>query len=390
MALAAGAAGCTSSPLSAPTAFSMEGARTLREVGPGIVRVSWHKTLIPYDEGPYVPVESAGAALDAAHDRVYQGTTQGVLYAFDSAGALRLRYDAGEAIEGTPAIDPEAQRLYVPAVDGTIHALDASTFEVVWKEDLGFAVRKPIVLTEDALYVVTETNQVSALSREDGAVLWSYRRPVGEEFAVGGQAGLTLHEGRIYTGFSDGVVVALDASDGGVVWEFDTSEDIGEIEAGRPTFADVDTTPVIADGHVYVASYATGLYELALGNGSVEWRDPERQGVVSLADAGPWLIAASARDGITAIDRASREIKWRRPLERGAPTSARVLSRRGILFYGESRGPLLAVAVHDGRELARLESGHGFNAAPSILGELGAILSNTGTLFVFRMPAVVY
>ncbi len=368
----------------------MEGSRTLREVGPGILRVRWSKELVPAHEGPYLPVEGASAALDAAHDRIYQGTSRGVLYAFDSAGALHHRYDAGEAIEATPAIDAEHQLLYVPVVDGTVHALDAATFELKWKEDLGFAVRKPAVLTDDALYVVTETNQVSALSREDGTVLWSYRRPAGEEFSVAGQAGLTLHEGRIYTGFSDGVVVALDASDGGVVWEVDTSEDVGDVEANRPTFGDVDTTPVIADGHVYVASYAAGLYELALGNGSVEWRDPERTGIVAMADAGPWLITLSAREGVSAMDRASREVQWRRALERGAPTSARVLPRRGILIYGESRGSLLAVTVHEGRELARIESGHGFNAAPAILGDLGAILSNAGTLFVFRMPLDIF
>jgi outer membrane protein assembly factor BamB len=383
-------AGCTHSPFSAPTAFSMEGARTLREVGPGVVRVRWVKELVPPDVGPYLPVEGAGAALDAAHDRIYQGTSRGILYAFDSAGALELRYDAGEALEATPAVDPAHQVIYVPAVDGTIHALDTATFELKWKEDLGFAVRKPVLLTDDALYLVTETNQVSALSREDGTVLWSYRRPAGEEFSVAGQAGLTLHEGRIYTGFSDGVVVALDASDGGVVWEIDTSEDVGEIEANRPTFADIDTTPVVADGHVYVASYAAGLYELALGNGSVEWRDPERKGVVAMADAGPWLIMLSSREGVVALDRTSREVQWRRPIERGAPTSARVLADRGLLLYGESQGALLAVTVREGRELARLESGHGFNATPSILGDLGAVLSNAGTLYVFRMPAEVY
>jgi outer membrane protein assembly factor BamB len=368
----------------------MEGSRTLHEVGPGIVRVRWSKELVPADEGPYLPVEGASAALDAAHDRIYQGTSQGVLYAFDSAGALKLRYEAGEAIEATPAVDPARQVIYVPVVDGTIHALDAATFERKWKEDLGFAVRKPVVLTDDALYVVTETNQVSALSREDGTVLWSYRRPASEEFSVAGQAGLTLHEGRLYTGFSDGVVVALDASDGGVVWEIDTSEDVGDVEANRPTFGDVDTTPVVVDGHVYVASYAAGLYELALGNGSVEWRDPERKGVVAMADAGSWLVLLSAREGVVTIDRTSREVQWRRPIERGAPTSARVLTERGLLIYGESRGSLLAVTVHEGRELARLESGHGFSAAPSILGDLGAVLSNSGTLFVFRMPAEIF
>lgn len=380
---ALGAAGCTGSPFSAPRGFSMEGRRTLRETGPGVLRLRFAKTLLEPHEGPYIPVENAGAALDARRDRIYQGTTEGLLYVFDPRGAELARYDAGEAIEATPAIDIARNELFVPVVDGTIHALDGSTLEPRWKENVGFAVRRRPIFAEDTLYVVTETNQVVALAREDGAALWTYRRPAGEQFAVAGQAGIVLSEGRIYTGFSDGAVVALDASDGTVVWEVDTSEDIGEVESNRPTFGDVDTTPVVTDDFVYVASYAAGLYALSRSNGSLEWRDESKTGIVEMAQAGPWLVLLSVTDGVSAMDRTTREVKWRRPVERGAPTSARVLADSGLLLYGESRGPLLAVAVRDGRELARLESGHGFTAPPAVLGELGAVLSNGGTLFVF-------
>ncbi len=378
--------GCTSSPFSAPRGFSMEGSTTYREVGPGVLRLRYTKTLLEPHEGAYVPVESAGAALDPRRNRIYQGTTHGTLHVFDSAGAEIARYDAGEGIEAAPAIDLDRNELFLPVVDGTVHALDASNLEPRWKEDVGFAVRHAPVLTDDAVYVVTETDQVTALAREDGASLWTYRRPPGEQFSVAGQADLVLVDGRIYTGFSDGVVVALDASDGSVIWEVDTSEDIGEVESNRPSFGDVDATPVVTDDTVYVASYAAGLYALSRTNGSVEWRDETRTGIVQMADAGPWLVLLSATQGVTAVDKETREVKWRRPLERGSPTSAQVLVENGILLYGESRGPLVAVTVREGRELARLESGHGFTAAPSVLGDLGAILSNGGSLFVFRVP----
>ncbi len=385
-ACALGMAACTSSPFSAPRGLSMEGATALRETGPGVLRLRFTKSLLEWYQGSYVPVESAGAALDARRNRIYQGTTEGRLYVFDPHGAELGHYDAGEGIEATPTIDVERNELFVPAVDGTIHALDAATLRPRWKENVGFAVRRPPVLTEDTLYVVTETDQVVALAREDGAALWTYRRPPGEQFSVAGQASLVLVDGRIYTGFSDGVVVALDASDGSVVWEVDTSEDIGEVESNRPSFGDVDTTPVVTDELVYVASHAAGLYALSRSNGSVEWRDEAKKGIVELADAGRWLVLLSVRDGISAIDRTTREVQWRRPVERGAPTSARVLPDQGLLLYGESRGPLLAVTVREGRELARLESGHGFTAPPSVLGDLGAVLSNAGSLFVFRIP----
>jgi len=49
----------------------------------------------------------------------------------------------------------------------------------------------------------------------------------------------------------------------------------------------------------------------------------------------------------------------------------------------ESRGALLALSIADGRELGRLQTEHGFAAAPSMAEGQGAILGNAGTLYAF-------
>src|SRR5690606_38717415 len=155
-------------------------------------------------------------------------------------------------------------------VDGSVHAVDARTLERRWRSEIGHAFRTTPVLTEDAIFLAAEDDYVSALSREDGGELWAYRRPPGEAFAVAGQAGLNLVDGRLYTGFSDGVVVCLEATDGSVRWEIDTSGDVDEVDSNRPTFADIDTTPAVVGEQVFVASYAGGLYALSRSNGSIE------------------------------------------------------------------------------------------------------------------------
>lgn len=381
-----GAGGCSGGPLSAPMEFHSEsGGPRAREAGPGVVRMMWTKPLLDWYHGDYIPTESAAPALDAARDRIFQGTSQGKLYAFDSSGRLHATYDAGEAIEATPAVDSAKGEVYVAVVDGSVHALDALTLERRWKSDIGHAFRTAPILTDDAIFLAAEDDYISAISREDGGELWAYRRPPGEAFAVAGQAGIRLVDGRLYTGFSDGVVVSLEPTDGSVLWEIDTSGDVDDVESNRPTFADIDTTPAVVGDQVFVASYAGGIYALSKSNGTLEWRDESFTGVVRLAAAGPWLIALSARHGVAAIEPLERKLMWRRPVERGAPTSVQVLEDRAIMFYGESRGSMVAVSIRDGRELARLDMGHGFTANASVEGAVGAAFSNAGRLLVFSV-----
>src|SRR5690606_17039645 len=84
------------------------------------------------------------------------------------------------------------------------------------------------------------------------------------DFALLGESGPAYAEGRVYVGFSDGQLAALDAATGGVVWTRDLSPE-------HDKFQDVDTTPVVRDGVVYAASAAAGLYALKADTGDIVW-----------------------------------------------------------------------------------------------------------------------
>ncbi|MBW2548107.1 MAG: PQQ-binding-like beta-propeller repeat protein, partial [Deltaproteobacteria bacterium] len=83
---------------------------------------------------------------------------------------------------------------------------------------------------------------------------------------------LLLEDGRLYAGFTDGAVAAINPADGRLFWEVETSVDV-EIRPGNvPQFLDVDTTPVLLQGTLYIASFTAGLYALDADSGTVEWR----------------------------------------------------------------------------------------------------------------------
>ena len=357
--------------------------------GSGQLRIAWFERLTPlpegaFDEGSFHPIERAHPTLDPQGNRIFIGTTAGDLFALDDTGRRVFKHATGQSIEAAPVLSESGAELYMVNSDGDVRRLDASDGEEVWQAETEESIRHAPVLGSDAVYVVGENDRVIALARSDGEILWTYEREAIAGFTIRGHAGLLIDENRVVTGFSDGAVVALDAGDGSVVWERDTTLDLAPPTGGAPRFTDVDTTPVLVDEHIYVASFAGGLYALARTNGSVEFRDAELTTAVGIAYRDRWLAVATVDHGVTLLEAGTHRKIWSRSVERGAPTRP-VITENGLVLYAETDGSMLGVTIETGREIARLHSGTGFTSPPVVAGDLGAILSNGGSLYVFRL-----
>jgi outer membrane protein assembly factor BamB len=351
--------------------------------GEGGFSVRWSRQLTDLTEARYLPVEMSGAAFDPKRKRIYVGTTEGNMFALDLEGRRHFFYDAGAQVESRPAVDLETGEFYFPSVDGTVHGLMPDG-TVKWRNKLIGSVRTTPVLTKDALYIVSELDEVTALARDDGRILWTYGKDPVDEITIAGHAGLLLEGGRLYAAFTDGAVSALNPTDGRVEWEIETALDVERRPGNVPQFLDVDTTPVLLRGVLYVASFTAGLYALDPKNGSVVWRDATFTGVTGLAAAGRMLVVASARRGISLLDLRTRLVVWEKAPERGAPTTP-VVTETGTVLYGETQGSLLSLSLSDGREIARAEGGHGFSATPSVRGSFGGAMSNGGRFLFLRI-----
>lgn len=351
--------------------------------GEGGFDVRWSRQLTDRQEARYLPVELSSAAFDVERERIYIGTTEGNMFAFDHLGHRRFLYDAEAQIEAQPSVDPTSGEVYFPSVDGQVHVL-LPDGTLKWRTKLIGALRTQPVLSADAVYVVAENDHITALAREDGRILWTYEKQPIDDITIAGHAGLLLEGERLYAAFTDGAVAAINANDGRLFWEVETALDVERRPGNVPQFLDVDTTPVLLRGTLFVASFTAGLYALNPVNGTVEWRDPKLVGVTGLAAAGRMLVIASARRGITLLDLRTREVKWEKAPERGAPT-APIVTYSGTVLYGESQGSLLALSLSNGREIARAEGGAGFSATPSALGPFGGALSNGGRFLFLRV-----
>jgi outer membrane protein assembly factor BamB len=349
--------------------------------GPAL-RVRWSKQLGPEYGGAYVPVERAAAAIDPLYGRVYVGSTQRTLWAFSPEGRPLYEYTTESGIEAEPTLDAQRNELYVATAGGRVHSLRASDGSVRFTVDLGASVSQPGVLSEDALYLVTDADGVFALSRKDGTTLWRYQREPRSGLKVSGHAGLLSSDQRIITGFSDGSVVALAKGDGHAVWVVDTTLDFADPAQSDQGFVDVDTTPVQVGDTIYVASFLAGFYGLSAQDGTAQFRNAELTGVTSIAADERTILLASAERGVVCYDLPTLTARWSKHQDlRGAANHVQVRGRTA--YVTETRGAFLALALADGRETGRLQTEHGFAASPSLVEGRGFILGNAGVLYAF-------
>jgi outer membrane protein assembly factor BamB len=349
--------------------------------GPAL-RVRWSKPLAPEFGGPYVPIERAAAALDPLNERMYIGSTQHALWALHTNGRPLYKYATEASIEAEPTLDAARDELYVATAGGRVHGLRASDGNVRFTVDLGATISQPGVLSDDALYLVTDSDGVYALSRKDGSTLWRYQRDPRAGLKITGHAGLLVSGQHLVTGFSDGSIVALAQGDGHAVWVVDTTLDFADPSQSEQGFVDVDTTPVQIGDIIYVASFLAGMYGLRAQDGVAQFRNAELGGVTSIAADERTILLGSAERGVSCYDLPGLAPRWHRQAGmRGAPNSIQIRDRTA--YVTESRGALLAFALADGQEIGRLQTEHGFAATPSLVDGQGAILGNSGVLYAF-------
>ncbi len=228
---------------------------------------------------------------------VYFGSNDNHLYALDAATGVELwRYDTGDWVQYRPIVGNG--RIYFPArgeYDRTVHAVDATTGEIVWvaeppypiderfaptfhgdrlytqgakygafygldaasgeiawqAEVGGYVESAPTVL--DGVVYLTVINQAYAFDEATGELLWSVNT---EEFPARDFPALVVD--GVYYLIPGDYVYALDAATGEELWTYEAHE--------------LGTSPVVADGVFYGASeLAEYLFALDAFTGEVLW-----------------------------------------------------------------------------------------------------------------------
>lgn len=216
-------------------------------------------------------------------------------------------------------------------------AVDAANGQELWRSP---AIRGTPVATADAVWLIANDNNVLALALTDGREL--FKRPVSSDTA----AALIIHEGVVYVGDPDGLLLALNATDGDLLWQAaaeprgyynppTVGDDLvfldapltaydrqsGEVRWTAQRSTD-GNTPVLFDDTLYVSGFPDTemLYALDAATGAEKWSfnavgSDTFRGTAWLAKEGATLFALGKND-LYALDVATGAVKWQYNLKR--------------------------------------------------------------------------
>lgn len=356
------------------------------------------------------PYERGKPEIDVAHRRVFVGSSDHGFYAIRAEdGAILWRYETIGAVQSEPLYDPKEDVAYFGSNDGALYKVRAVDGKTLWRFMTNAEVARRPVLVGDTVYVMNANDTLIAIHKDTGALKWHQHRTPAFGMEVAGYAGPMVAHGRIYTAFSDGVVLAYSLEDGSEQWpavdlaaEAEQSAASGEI----PKYLDVDTTPIadhIATGDViFVGSYAGGVFALDADDGSRAWVNDKVTGVTELAmfrqpahpsrGGGPLipekkvLIAASGPTGLWGLNPDDGRMLWRRTLPEGgfsAPTPV-----AGAILISSTRYGIFLFSPLNGALIDGLELGGGFAMTPAAYGERAFVVSNSGTFLSLHLAAL--
>lgn len=376
--------------------LSSSDATVSSSAGVKLLRFRWLKKLgteypnflIPEMQEQYdrfKPVEFGSAAFDTDKRRAFVGAAVGGLYCLDMRrGETVWRFEIDDPVGSVPIHDGDRKRVYFGADDGKFYAIHARSGRLIWSIDLSAEVRKPAILQNNTLYVVSADNTVLALDPDNGQIVWQYRRPPLKGFSSAGYAGIVLAKGKLFTGFSDGYLVALDPAVGAELWSLDLASEIDSgAETGEVRLPDSDATPVVVGNVLVAASVDGGLQGVSVETGTVLWTNHKIVSVTGLAAYEGTVYAARSAFGLSAIQPKTGELLWNREFESGMLSDPVVYE--DVLLISDAEYGLYAVSAIDGKLLQQLNAYEGFFARPSIHAGYLLIMGNGGTLYAMSI-----
>jgi outer membrane protein assembly factor BamB len=265
----------------------------------------------------------------------------GYTWRYSLDGEKRWRHFAGAPVLSSPVVKDD--RVFVNALDGTLHALDLDSGESRW------------------LY-----KHPGDRSRESELELYGAPAPV-----IVGEL--------VLAGFHDGSLVALSRESGEPAWA---------VRVGEGRYPDLIGAPVADEQDVFVGGFSQPFQAIDIASQNVRWSHDFGIAAAPLRIDRTLYVPGS--DGVLrGIDAANGALLWEWDSETSGALTQPKLTAAGLLV-ASSDGGLWMVSPEDGQALWSYDDGFmvmGVSAAPSVEGRQIALVTNAGNMLSLVVPA---
>lgn len=335
----------------------------------------------------------AGAPV-VAGGKVFTIDTRSEIRGFDAqTGALIWRFAVPSGGESASAsfgggVSTEGGVVYATTGWGRVAALEAATGAERWIISLGVPLRGAPAISNDRLVVMTQDNQLIALSATDGATLWQSAGTV-ETSGLFGAATPAIALDTVVAGFSSGELTAMRIENSRPVWQ-DTLARTGA-STSVASLSDIDASPVIDQGRVFAIGQGGRMAAVELATGQRVW-EVNISGIATPWAAGDWVYVVTSDARLLALARSTGKVRWATQLpahknekKKSKPIgwSGPVLASEGLFLVG-TNGYLVSVSPYDGEIVSTIKMSNGGHLSPVIANNTLYVLTDDGKLSAWR------
>ena len=335
-----------------------------------------------------------GGGPVVAEGKVFTMDTAGTVRAFD-AGTGRQIWSArfGEVGDNASSIYGggvayESGRVYATNGLGYVAALNAADGAAVWTVKPAGPLRGEPSVAGDAVYVMSQDNQIYSLKTADGTSNWSNAAAL-EIAGVFGAAAPSIGQGTVVAGFSSGELNAYRYENGRMVWQDALART--SMTTSVASLSDIDADPVIDSGSVYAIGQGGRMVALDLFSGQRIW-ELNFGGIATPWVAGDWIFAVNDKAQLVAIARRTGKIRWINQLPRYRDQKPRkgpstyygpVLAGDRLVIAG-TNGALINVEPVSGTFQSQVKIKDGVSFQPVVANNTLYLLTDGGSLIAYR------
>jgi outer membrane protein assembly factor BamB len=317
-------------------------------------------------------------ALVGGH--VYAAARDGSITKLDAgSGKVVWKVSAGSPLSG--GVGTDGKLVAVGTDKGELIVLDAEKGELRWRARVSSEVLAAPKVAGGLVMARTADSRIFAFDAADGKRKWVYQRAPAS-LIIRSPAGMTVHEGLLFAGFSGGKLVALQLETGALRWEVSVSQPKGATELERVT--DLSGDPAVAGREVCAASYQgrAACYELT--NGNQVWAR-EMSTLNGMSVDSRYAYVADEKGAVHSLDRTNGRSVWKQDrLAYRELTLA--LATGGEVVFGDLQGYVHFVARDSGAFVARIATdGSKIRAAPVRLPNGVLVQTLNGNLYALAL-----
>jgi outer membrane protein assembly factor BamB len=295
-------------------------------------------------------------------------------------GNKGARFGGGVSVEG--------ERAFASNGLGDVVALNVADGAVVWRKRPGGPLRGAPTLANGNAYVVTQDNQLFALSQETGEIGWTVSASL-ETQGVFGVAAPASAQGTVIAGFSSGELNAYRYENGRSLWDVVLSRT--SMSTSVSSLSDIDAEPVIDQGRVYAIGQGGRMVAMDIASGNPLW-EQTIAGISTPWAAGEWLFVVTDDARLLAIARGTGKIRWisqlrhfRNEKKKKDPVSwvGPVLAG-GKLVLGNSEGEIVFASPADGSVTSTMDTKEAITLPLTVANNTLYVLDDKGRLSAYK------